>query len=64
MDSSRVKIDEAFSVAKDSIVFFLYLRESVVDESVRDAIDEIIREELKHLSDLGGQLALIRQDVQ
>ena len=34
------------------------------EDAIDVEIEDHIREELKHLSDLGGQLALIRQDVQ
>jgi len=46
----------AIELEKDSIVFYLGLKEILVDETDRAMVDGIIREEMRHIVDLKTKL--------
>lgn len=46
----------AIELEKDSIAFYLGLKEMLVDESDKGQVDDIIREEMRHVIDLSRNL--------
>jgi rubrerythrin len=55
-------LQTAMGMEKDSIVFYLGMKELVPERLGKDRIDAIIKEEMGHLTSLGGELAALRQD--
>jgi rubrerythrin len=56
--SSRESIvREAITVEKDSIVFYLGMKELVPEEAGKAELDDIIREEMSHITILANKLA-------
>ena len=54
----------AIRLEKDSIIFYLGIKEAIADEEEREQIDEIIREEMKHVAEFSGHLAVLRHKLQ
>ncbi len=52
---------EAIGIEKDSIVFYLGMKEMVPDQLGKDKIDHIIREEMRHIATLSEELSDRRQ---
>jgi len=50
-------LQRAIGLERDSIAFYMGIRESVPDNVGRDRIDGIIREEMKHVTMLSEELA-------
>jgi len=50
----------AIALEKDSIVFYLGLRDLVTASAGKKDIEEIIREEMGHITTLSGQLAVLQ----
>jgi rubrerythrin len=50
-------LQRAIGLERDSIAFYMGIRESVPDNLGRDRIDGIIREEMKHVTMLSEELA-------
>ena len=50
----------AIGLEKDSIVFYLGMKEMVPERLGRGRIDEIIKEEMRHVNDLGRELENLR----
>jgi rubrerythrin len=59
MDTSSLKeiFKDALTAEKDSIVFYLGMKELVPDHLGKDKIENIIKEEMKHISSLGLRLS-------
>ncbi len=55
-------LQTAMGMEKDSIVFYLGMKELVPERLGKDRIDAIIKEEMGHLASLGRELAALRQD--
>jgi rubrerythrin len=53
----------AMGMEKDSIVFYLGMKEMVPERLGKDRIDGIIKEEMGHLAFLGNELAARRQEL-
>lgn len=53
----------AMGMEKDSIVFYLGMRDLVPESLGKGRIDGIIREEMDHLATLGKELAGLRQEL-
>lgn len=51
----------AIDLEKDSVVFYLGLKELVPRHLGQDKMDEIIREEMSHIRILGGRLSSLRK---
>lgn len=51
----------AMGIERDSIAFYVGLRESVSPQAGKDKIDDIIREEMKHIAVLNAQLQGLKQ---
>jgi len=51
----------AMGIERDSIAFYVGLRESVSLKAGKDKIDDIIREEMKHIAILNAQLQGLKQ---
>ncbi|MBW1982858.1 MAG: ferritin family protein [Deltaproteobacteria bacterium] len=49
-------LEQALQREKDSIVFYLGLQEFTADVSVKNKVEEIIREEMKHIGFLNKQM--------
>jgi len=49
----------AIELEKDSIMFYLGLKEMLAEESDRRRVDDIIKEEMRHIVDLNGKLETI-----
>ena len=54
-------LQTAIGLEKDSIVFYLGIKEMVPANLGRDKIDDIIREERGHITDLSAQLASMKE---
>jgi rubrerythrin len=52
----------AMDMEKDSIVFYLGMKEMVPERLGKDRIDGIIKEEMGHLALLGKELAALHQE--
>ena len=61
IDSSSIEevLKEAIVAEKESIVFYLGLKDMVAEAADKIKIDEIIREEMKHIQIVSKQLMLI-----
>ncbi|MFH1022747.1 MAG: ferritin family protein [Planctomycetota bacterium] len=57
--TARGVIEKAISLEKDSIVFYLAVKEMVAKASGRDRIDVIIREEMGHITALTDHLSRV-----
>jgi rubrerythrin len=53
----------AMGMEKDSIVFYLGMKEMVPETLGKDRIDDIIKEEMGHLAFLGNELATLGQEL-
>ena len=53
----------AMSMEKDSIVFYLGMKEMVPETLGKNRIDDIIKEEMGHLASLGNELAALREEL-
>ncbi len=53
----------AMGMEKDSIVFYLGMKEMVPETLGKDRIDDIIKEEMGHLTFLGNELAALREEL-
>ena len=51
----------AIGLEKDSIVFYIGIRESVPEKSGKDKIDNIIKEEMSHVTLLSSELKALRK---
>jgi rubrerythrin len=51
----------ALDLEKDTVVFFLGLKDLVPDRLGREKLDSILKEEMKHIRLLGGRLSSIRK---
>jgi len=51
----------AIGQEKDSIIFYLGLREIIPEKAGRDKIDAVIQEEMHHIGFLNKQIAASRQ---
>ena len=62
VDISSLKeiFKEALTAEKDSIVFYLGMRELVPERLGKSTIDEIIKEEMGHIKSLGHKLAALK----
>jgi len=62
--TGKESLEQILSIAigfeKDTIVFFLAMRESVPERMGKREMEILIEEEMKHVSDLSAQLALLR----
>jgi rubrerythrin len=58
IDTSSLEaiLKEAITAEKDSIVFYLGMREAVPENLGRSRLDEVIKEEMGHLRQLSGEL--------
>ena len=56
-DSINAILTAAIKAEQDSIVFYLGMKELVVDESGKKRVDDIIREEMGHIRILSTRLA-------
>jgi rubrerythrin len=52
-------LERAIGLERDSIAFYMGIRESVPENLGRDNIDGIIREEMKHVTTLSRELAAL-----
>ncbi len=60
--SSAVEVlKEAIVAEKESIVFYLGMKDMVSDKSGKDKIDEIIREEMRHIQIISIQLLKLKK---
>lgn len=50
----------AIDLEKDSVVFYLGLKDLVPNHLGRERVDEIIREEMRHIRLLGGRLSSVK----
>lgn len=50
----------AIGLEKDSIVFYLGMKEAVPQRSGRDKIEGIIKEEMRHMATLSRELETLR----
>jgi rubrerythrin len=56
-ETMKESLQRAIGLERDSIAFYLGIRESVTENLGRDKIDGIIREEMKHITTLSGEMA-------
>lgn len=56
-------INYAMSAEKDSIVFYLGMKELVPENLGKDTIDQIIKEEMSHIRLLGKELAVLNKQA-
>ena len=54
-------LQTAIGLEKDSIVFYLGLKEMVPEKLGKGKIDDIIKEEMSHIIDLSKELAALKQ---
>ena len=59
--SMKAILKSAITAEKDSIVFYLGMKEAVAESLGRDRIDHIIREEMGHIKLLSGKLTAYRE---
>ena len=63
--TGKETLEEIFQIAvgkeKDSVVFYVGMRDMVPENLGKEKIDDIIKEEMKHIRILGTELAKIRQ---
>jgi len=55
-------LQKAMGMEKDSIVFYLGMKELVPERLGKGKVDAIIKEEMNHLASLGSELAALRRD--
>ena len=55
-------LQKAMGLEKDSIVFYLGMKELVPERLGKGKVDAIIKEEMNHLASLGSELAALRRD--
>jgi hypothetical protein len=60
-ESMEVILRTAIGLEKDSIVFYLGLKEMVPDRLGKPKVEAIIKEEMKHVADLSSALAGLKQ---
>jgi rubrerythrin len=56
-------LQKAIGMEKDSIVFYLGIKELVPERLGKDKIDAIIKEEMNHITSLSKQLATLRHEL-
>ena len=61
MTSLEAILKEAITAEKDSIVFYLGMKDMVADASGKDRIDAIIKEEMGHIRQLSRELAALNK---
>ncbi len=61
VETAQDLLKTAMGVERDSITFYVGLRESVSPKAGRDKIDGIIREEMKHIAVLNERLESLEQ---
>ena len=61
MTSLEAILKEAITAEKDSIVFYLGMKDMVPDGSGKDRIDAIIKEEMGHIQQLSRELAALKK---
>ncbi len=59
--SMKAILKSAITAEKDSIVFYLGMKEAVAESLGKGRIDHIIREEMSHIKLLSGKLAACRE---
>jgi len=59
--SAEEVLKEAIVAEKESIVFYLGMKDMVSNASGKERIDEIIREEMKHIQIIGNQLMHLKK---
>ncbi len=59
--SAEEVLKEAIVAEKESIVFYLGMKDMVPKESGQDKLDEVIREEMKHIQIISNQLLKLKQ---
>lgn len=59
--SAEEVLKEAIAAEKESIVFYLGMKDMVPDESGKARIDEIIREEMKHIQIISKELLALKR---
>ncbi len=62
-DSLREILKAAIEAEKDSIVFYLGMREMVPEKLGQDRLDEIVKEEMGHIRMLSKELVALKQGV-
>ena len=60
-ESTEMILWKAIELKKDAIVFYLRMKEMVPHKFGREKVDEIIRQELRHITDLSRELAALKQ---
>jgi len=53
----------AIALEKESIIFYLGFKEALTRKADRAKIDQIVREEMKHIASLSTQLAALRSEL-
>jgi rubrerythrin len=61
MTSLEAILKEAITAEKDSIVFYLGMKDMVADGAGKAKIDVIIKEEMGHIRQLSRELAALKQ---
>lgn len=61
LGSERAAIEKALQFEKDTLLFFFEIRE-MVSEASKSVVDEIVDEERRHVRELGGLLASLREE--
>jgi Uncharacterized conserved protein len=56
-------LNVAIDLEKESIVFYLGMKNGVNNKTYRDRIEEIIKEEMKHIVSLSAQLSSLKKIV-
>jgi rubrerythrin len=54
-------LKDAITAEKDSIVFYLGMREAVPEKAGRDRLDEVIKEEMGHIRQLSKELVSLKE---
>jgi rubrerythrin len=62
IDTSSMKaiLKDAITAEKDSIVFYLGMRDAVPDDAGRSRLDDVIKEEMGHIRLLSKELMLLK----
>jgi rubrerythrin len=58
-ESMKDVFKTALKMEKDSIIFYLGIRDFVVSETGKDRVSQIIQEEMRHIAFLNKELALL-----
>jgi rubrerythrin len=53
-------LKDAITAEKDSIVFYLGMRDAVPDDAGRSRLDDVIKEEMGHIRLLSKELMLLK----